>query len=535
MKIGRDFLRLRRETPVLGLKKKHRKSLFEVELARHDFHNLELKTSFGFRINRIYALMDIALFVPASLRMKELGRDAIVSDFESRLRVGISKKGSKKQRLTMEHHFSHVIGGLGEQTEEEVQSSLRGFGGILGEWIKKQLVQQKTRIQALSFVEDKFTEQSLDALMGVTASLRETSGWIQKTRDALKSSTLSKLETSKLLSDYMTHLYFEYLGVVSVALDEFVRSTPTSLQEDSQAILGELEDVVSGLRKHEITNRSEKILDLETHMVKVSQLKKYFQSEMFIDVSRKNVAKRFSEPIAAMGAATAAVVAAFLRSYSDPAAMRVGYDGLTIVVLGIGLYVVRDRLKDKFKGLFANSFAKVFPDRDVHLVVNGDRLGKIREWFRISNRPKLPEKMQALRAEAYITGAERSLPEDVFFLHREVSLNGKQLQVQENGYSLNEVLRINLERYLKYMDDPFKTLKLLGDDGRFNEKDAKKVYYFYLAVRGIVSHRPLKSRWGDRKGKPLRKTSKIYRVVLSKQGIERIDSVQAAPSVILNS
>lgn len=77
---------------------------------------------------------------------------------------------------------------------------------------------------------------------------------------------------------------------------------------------------------------------------------------------------------------------------------------------------------------------------------------------------------------------------------------------------MQETLRINIQRYLKFLDDPMKDITVLDQRGRFTRKTSSKMYYFYAVVKYATQSN----------GNDTEKQMHLYRIVLNKNGIQKV-------------
>jgi hypothetical protein len=173
----------------------------------------------------------------------------------------------------------------------------------------------------------------------------------------------------------------------------------------------------------------------------------------------------------------------------------------------MGLYALRDRLKDLAKSFLNKRISKYVPDFEYELKDKEVQLGRIKEWLKTVRTIELPEEIRQKRKSASVSEAESYLREDVLFLKRIYSLAPREKN-RDKQLSLQETLRINVQRYLKFLDDPMKDITILDQKGRFTRKTSHKMYYFYALVNCVA-------KGGD-------KQVHLYRVVLNKNGIQKV-------------
>ena len=84
--------------------------------------------------------------------------------------------------------------------------------------------------------------------------------------------------------------------------------------------------------------------------------------------------------------------------------------------------------------------------------------------------------------------------------------------------AVHENLRINLARYLKHMDDPYKDLAELDAWGAIKKSKSRRVYHFYVCVNLKYS-----STKAHHSSAPVHEQLVISRVVMDKNGVVRVE------------
>jgi hypothetical protein len=250
-------------------------------------------------------------------------------------------------------------------------------------------------------------------------------------------------------------------------------------------------------------------MEREMMVLKLSQMKKFFQSEMFVEVNQLEAIKRLNEPIAAGAAAFAALWAAVFESFSNPRLSGFGFKGIFVICLSIALYALKDRLKDRFRSVFIKKIGGYLPDVERDLKAQGSKFGNIKEWLCIKNSQSVDEEILSLRHAAGMTEAEKYLPEDVVHYKRLFDVSFP-IKTEQSRWALRDVTRINVQRFLKHMDDAFKSVRLLDAEGQFTNVKSHRVYHFYVCVSSKLGAQTKRE---------------LYRVVMDKNGIDRVESI----------
>lgn len=480
--------------------------------------------------------LELYLFVPKNFEVTHLPREVIHADFRSRLRLSIP--ASSGWRL---QHLDQELEGLYEQMlidplSERKGERIRSFGALLGETIKA----NSHQISEL-FLQCQSEQISRRETLKLINQLRHEIEMIGKIIADFRSKLpLEAHQTSEMymLHEYASGQFVQYLAQIGNQLQSVgqeslsgpARQTQRQLERIVVRLLHRLLQGEAKFRRNHLGLYDEALSGLEQEklVVRQGQLKKFFQSSMFIDIARQSPDKKLNETTALLGTIVAGIAAAMLQELYANKLSNLALPGALLVCAGIGIYVIRDRLKDWAKSQLSSKARGILPDFEQYLFADNLRLGKVREWFRVKQPRELTA---AVLAHRYLGLAlDRSLPEDVIS-YRKVQ------EIEAPGgtkfWALHENIRLNFERYLKYMDDAYKDMTVLRPDGSMSSRRAHRVYYFYLsALLTTNAEPPLRLAWRPisvgQEEKGSCKQLQTYRVVLDKNGIDRVEPVSRA-------
>lgn len=409
----------------------------------------------------------------------------------------------------------------------------RRLGAVVGELLKyesRRLKQEMLAVTSLS-LRSLNPERSLDEVEEI---LRRVDCIVHQTADLAHKDEALQIPVMRLLGEYIHHLYMDFLAHLSRAQAEMAAPENEPLKSRWLS----LAELISKLRWAEAKSftcfeesgpQDEEVAH-ELKLLRLSQIKKFFQSQMFIEVSRKETIRRFSEPAAAGAAAFAAMWAGAFEYFSQPQMSSVGLQGSIVICSGVALYVLRDRLKDKFRTAFTKKLETILPEAEQSLVADGKLIGKVREWFRILGISQIPKSVINTRRRGDLTLAESHLPEDVIHFGQEFELEPTVNSYGEFERSIQQVLRLNIQRFLKHLDDAYKTVSLLDSEGELKLVKGHRIYHFHAAVvvKKITSkrrNRLLNRERSSRVDSAVTMTETLYRIVVDKNGIERVETV----------
>ena len=250
----------------------------------------------------------------------------------------------------------------------------------------------------------------------------------------------------------------------------------------------------------------------EQYVYRESNLKKWAQSSTYMTVEVAKTPARLAHVVAGFAAALAmafAVVAALVTQ------MFYDMNSLPWAILIVFSYILKDRIKELVRNALINLVPALVADRVVKLTDprGGQDVGRSRERVRFFTSDLAPEEIRQLRGRNSDTFRSIMPPEQVIQFSKVLLLDsGKLLRNHQRVVGIKEIVRINLGGWLGQMDDPVDELFTLDEGGRRVVK-TRRVYHVNMVVR-------LTEQAGER-ARALFK----YRVILSRQGIERVEFV----------
>lgn len=524
----------------------------------HDNHNIEIKTVSELSAAPSVVETDFYLFVPKTFELTGEGKNELIKDFRSRIRLALPVGGeqgamayddvlgrlrSQLEMLEGAERAGENVGDFNHALCEEVLDAAKDVSAILAETLKHRTGENARRFM-LSQSLMTTPGQAIMGLERLTEEIRTTAEMMNRLRISIVTKVPSASAILTFLDEYMSQIYVQYLSSIRL---EISKVQPPRLAENDFVYATarlDLEKTLDAYQEKEALHRvhigahareDDTDLEREQRLVRMSHLKKFFQSKTFVDITRQQAAAKVSESTATFATAVAAAVAAAFEFYGRNAISNLAVQGLLLLCFGITVYVLRDRLKDRAKAFFQKKALQFFPDFEQTLMAKDRKIGKVKEWFRILKSKDLPLDVMALRRSAATTELEKRLPEEVFHCRKIQEVDSSELAdigKLANSRALYENTRVNLERYLKYMDDAFKELTELDPSGRFLLTRSHRVYYFYLCVKTMTG--PLdRSVAGRLRSLPnsqglrhVRNTQTLlYRIVLDKHGVVRIEDI----------
>ncbi len=229
----------------------------------------------------------------------------------------------------------------------------------------------------------------------------------------------------------------------------------------------------------------------EDYINRVNHLKKWVLGVLHLRLVSNRRAERAREFAFSLAAAVAMTFAVGLQlvamwTVGTPSVPELGRTLYTFVGLAVGGYILKDGIKDRLKTWFQAGIPHWLFDRRFDLSVGSIErpFGAVEETVTRLEGGEIPPAVLALRetGEDPLFLGERA-EEDVVHYRRRVRLNAALARDAAPEMSaVDEIIRINVNRWLRRMDDPMRPLSTLGPDARVVHVDAPKTYRVTLVV-----------------------------------------------------
>lgn len=485
---------------------------------KHDPHNLDVKVSFDGGSAETRAELSFFFFMPSNVHLFDLDKSRLQADFDCRARLAYSRQNHTTSE-SFQTEQDHMILALQQLIQSDVELSemrVRTYGAILSETVRG-LGHRSRKSLLLTHSLMAQIKNPNRALKVLAVEIERTWRLHDPVRQLLDRALLEKNSVLVILERYIHQVYVDFLGDLIETFNEI----KASVKEPERFSAGwdDLERVFLNCKSWELEHsrmsaRPEAISE-ELTLLQLSHMKKYFQSTTFVEVNRKESLRRFSEPAAALGAAMAALLVSVVEHMSTPGGLAAGgAQGVALIAIGVALYTIKDRLKDKLRSFTLSKLTRVVPDQETELFIEKKKIGMVKEWFTRLRSSDAPKEMAEQRRKACVSESEKHLTEHILNYRKLIHLKRDEKALHNRAYQ--ETLRVNIERHLKYLDDPTKTFRLLGLDGNLNRVESHRVYHFHLGVQGQATI-----------GAEIVKICRFYRIVIDKNGIHRVDPLNS--------
>ncbi|MCC6645279.1 MAG: hypothetical protein IT374_06900 [Polyangiaceae bacterium] len=493
-----------------------------VEWRIHDKTHLEFAIDYPVQERGEAYVWEAYFFVPESFRLQEdtYDKKAIYDDLWSYVRwappeVELSTLSSREAGSTLAEVSRTLSDARGvAEGSPEARAALRTLRLFACE-VRAAGVPAMRDIDAA--LEGGGAEAEVFAVIGpFTAGISEVGRALR--------ATLAEHEGDALPSDVTTAMSWvdEDVSLVLETLAATVGVTVEGFAEHLPA-LHEVGERLAATAVAEARHRKERGLDSVGHAgaslrevehleFRRHVLKRFTSSVLWLKLEVQNGAAWVLHTFYAIAAAVAMAFALAASVHVTPMTEDVLRYGLLVVVA----YVVKDRMKALLQSVFAGWISRRFPDRSwtIEDKERGRLVGRVRERAGfLSFRALPPEVLAARRVTRAHDLEESARPERVLWHQKRVRLAPRAPSTEHANFPMmTEIFRLDVHRWLDHTDDPNRTIVFADpDDARVYSATARRVYnvnVVYRLTRGDGG-----GPWGR------------LRVVVSRKGIERIDSI----------
>jgi hypothetical protein len=488
-------------------------NVFFLTGSRHDKDRVEIQIGFDGLVARnkgtfVYDV-DCLLFVPKTLGLTEVSDNHVLrTEFQSyiRLHTHVTNPQSETSETRVRNNLRDLKSQLSVQ-------SLRFFAIEFEGFLKAQKKRFKKRVAPLGQLLGDF--EAIQFLMADFRQILKTRNVDEKRINDLARGTID--HDLLALSEYLSHVYVQFMSEIYYALhtipevSQLVKAVEDALKSECELrrAMGLL------IEEHHGPDKSQ---EEDKYLRRISLLKKYFQSTLFVASKGQALEKRLQIPVYALSAALAASWAIMVQIYqARTLAERVGINSIALIGVGVAAYVFKDLMKDFFRKYFLARSSNFFPSYQRELLLNNlgkhNRIGRIKEYLRQFDAHDLPVNIRKERYSNFGGELEEYLDEDVLHFKKRVELNLASLRFgSEFPWGIREILRYRLDRLTISMEDAFKKNHVVSSSGLPNTRQSHRIYHVHLAV--WIYHS--KSSKDEVQVKP---AFKAFQITLDKSGV----------------
>ena len=213
-------------------------------------------------------------------------------------------------------------------------------------------------------------------------------------------------------------------------------------------------------------------------------LKKYFESQLFLE-SRKRKDGIVIEQLLYSLAAGLSMIFATAIAFSFQS--KFGNFTIPLFIALVISYMLKDRIKELTRYYLGGKLGKrLFDHKNTIRVKDCPKIGWCKESFDFVKEESIPKRAFKLRNRSQIMEFENKSANEKIILYRKlIRINRKRLNQNYKHYEItgiNDIIRFNISRFVKNMDNPKVPVHILTDKGPENIM-GDKLYYINLIMK----------------------------------------------------
>jgi hypothetical protein len=254
----------------------------------------------------------------------------------------------------------------------------------------------------------------------------------------------------------------------------------------------------------------------ETYAFRASVIKKYVSGVLHLSIDAQREGKGVEQVLLALAAGISMVFATAVAFYFQSVYGSFTFPAFVALIVG---YMFKDRIKQLGQTLFAGKLQSNLFDRRIHVkTLDGKyKLATLREKITFMKESEISQEVRSARQKDPFADLDNDQQGERIICHtKDIVLNADLFQRAFAGLpktsGLNDIIRYDIHRYLRKMDDPVED-QLLLREGKLKVVQTQKVYHI-----NVVSQYSSASFRNE-------KIYKRMRLVLNRLGIKRIEYI----------
>ena len=451
----------------------------------HDRFSVEIKLGYGTKRSKKKNdhIINAWFFIPYSLDINRYTykKSQFYSDLKTNLRLTTPvyllreiAEGENSPFKFLEESFKQLSINPIRKNRDEYEYQLKMFHSILKSSLRNEtqhifrnLIEEDRKFLIISYID--YIKQILEKY--------------RKLRRLINTPTVQKeLMNYYLLSDeFMSNLVeqntFQLLaGLKKKYHDEYEKTGHQLIDLIKSERAYKKEAGYPVVKRESIDNNSEVIY-------RWGVLKKYFESRLFLE-SRKRKDGVFIEQIFYSLAAGLAMVFATMVAFAFQS--KFGNFSIPLFIALVISYMFKDRIKELTRYYLAGKLKTRLYDHKNTIKVKDNKIGWCKESFDFVSEDAIPKRVAKHRNRSQIMEIEQKGTNEQIILYRKfIRVNRQKLNKNYKHYEItgvNDIIRFNVSRFVKNMDNPKVPAYVLNDDICVNIK-GDKLYYINLIMR----------------------------------------------------
>jgi hypothetical protein len=491
----------------------------------HDRYQIELKLDYELgKGEKTHYRISTYIFFPVSLGITEESypRTEFYRDVKNYIRIKtpiVSLRDLHESEISPLSAVKHIVQEANwyqdDDSNERLVNALKLFGAMFKSTLRehlnlveRRLKSAKTKGKIHTLVEnliDEFIQQSRQISDRYRLQYAELNQPIVK-EETFLAYTLVDEYSSLLIEESATELF-------QLVLQHYEKAHQSKCLED-------LNEIVELERSHRLAHGYSSILKPgdanEVYAFRASVLKKYVSSILHLSTDAQREGRGVEQFLMAIAAGVSMVFATVVAFYFQSVYGNITFPAFVALVVG---YMFKDRIKELGRALLSDKLHAFLYDRRINIrTLDGKyKLAVLREKIAFISENELPQPVRAARHKDPFADLDNEGMGETILCHTkdivlDTDLFPKAFKGIPKVSGLNDIIRYNVQPYLRKMDDPVED-QLLLEDGELKTIHTHKVYH----VNVVSRYKSISPK--------IEILYKRMRLVLTRKGIKRIESI----------
>ncbi|MBI4153781.1 hypothetical protein HY501_00440 [Candidatus Woesearchaeota archaeon] len=344
--------------------------------------------------------------------------------------------------------------------------------------------------------------------------------WLLKEIDLMRaavSELRNKITAEGYADEVKTAFYFadEYISII-------LESNLTNILDQNKLARAEEKEILKRINYEQEYRRtisytaSQSEREDERALYHFGILKKYISNVLFLEVKDTKADEKMGHVTGAIAAGIAMIVAGVIAWVSQATFKLYS---MPFLLLLIGGYVLKDRIKDWSKLYFSKKLNRIFPDKSfrIHDPSFNNFIGSAKESMSFVREKDIPVEIEEIRNKEHKSKIEEEgRPENIINYEKLIELETKKITAMHKRVKdLSDIIRFNVIDFLRKADEPYVNMVLVQEN-KLLRKDFSKVYHLNVVF---------KLNYNLPSGEEVSQYKRI-RVILDQLGIKRIEEVR---------
>lgn len=216
-----------------------------------------------------------------------------------------------------------------------------------------------------------------------------------------------------------------------------------------------------------------------------SLLKKYIESSLYLKIDKTEDGKAIQQVSFSLAAGLAMLVYSLVALIFQK---HFGSYPALIFILLVAAYVLKDRIKDLTRWIFAKKLKDKYFDIRNDISIKKKKIGWIKEGVDFITDEKVPAEIMKMRNRSQLETNNDFFDEKIILYRKKVSIDNEMLK---NHYDydfkgINDISRFNINYLKKRMDNPVVPVDYIDDNMEIKTVSAERVYTLIFILQCIT-------------------------------------------------